>query len=376
MRVIQHHFYDNCWHPELPTDDSSQLLLSFGSRQLMQDDDFRQKLKVAFPNADNLGCTTSGEIAGSEVYDESLVVNAIDFEHTKVEVHSANIKDYQSSLDIGQELANRLSEQDLRYVLIISDGHLVNGTELVSGITQSLPEEMLVTGGMAGDGDKFQETIVWHNEVVQAGRVVICGFYGSSIRIGHGTLGGWSCFGPQRVITRSKANILYELDGVAALDLYKKYLGEFSQKLPASALRFPLNLQLDGEKYGVVRTILDINEEDKSMIFAGDMPEGATAKLMKANFDRLIDGANGAAVAAVDKLNNQKAEFALLISCVGRRLVLRQRIFEELEAVEEVIGTDCIASGFYSYGEISPIIDSVQCRLHNQTMTITTFFEE
>ena len=102
---------------------------------------------------------------------------------------------------------------------------------------------------------------------------------------------GWDPFGPERLITRSEGNVLYELDGKSALDLYKRYLGEHSQELPASGLRFPLSLRIPGADTRLVRTILAVDEPHQSMRFAGDVPQGAYAQLMKANFDRLIDGA-------------------------------------------------------------------------------------
>ncbi|TQV88766.1 FIST signal transduction protein [Aliikangiella coralliicola] len=375
MQVSQFHFRDQQWFPQLPKSDYAGLLLTFGDRALIQNSEFSQQLRSAFPIAEIIGCTTSGEILATEVYDDTFVVTAITFDKTQVEVLDGNVADFQRSFDAGLALADALLKENLKYVLLLSDGQLVNGTELVDGVIQALPKNVLVTGGMAGDSDRFQETVVWHNESVESGKIVLCGFYGDSIRVGHGTLGGWDTFGPQRTITKSRGNILYELDGQPALDLYKSYLGEFSQQLPSSALRFPLSLQLPGESESVVRTILNIDEKEKCMIFAGDMPEGASAKLMKANFETLIDGANGAAKDAVASLKSDSAKIALLISCVGRRLVLSQRVYEELEAVADVVGEDCPFCGFYSYGEISPLVEHAQCRLHNQTMTITTISE-
>lgn len=375
MKVSQFHFNDNQWFPELPSGNASQLVLAFGDREVMQNATIFATLKQAFPLAEIMGCTTSGEILATEVYDKTLVVTAIEFERTKIEVLSGNIDEYQRSFDAGLSLADTLTKQDLKYVLVICDGQLVNGTELVDGISQSLPDNVLITGGMAGDADRFEETVVWHNDEINPGEIVLCGLYGDAIRVGHGTLGGWDTFGPERIITSSQGNVLAELDNQPALSLYKEYLGEFSEQLPSSALRFPLSLKLPGEEDSVVRTILSINEDDNSMVFAGDMPEGASAKLMKANFENLIDGASGAAQGAMNTLLDSQVSLALLVSCVGRRLVLSQRIFEELEAVCEVVGEDAPLCGFYSYGEISPLIDSVQCRLHNQTMTITTFSE-
>ncbi|MET1257259.1 FIST signal transduction protein [Aliikangiella maris] len=379
MNVSQYHYRDGQWFPALPANDSSQLLLAFGSRQIIKFPFISQQIKNAFSHAQLIGCTTSGEISSTEVYDNSLVLTAVNLANTPIQVINTNINHHQSSFEAGltlaKELPASLHEDVLRYALVISDGQLVNGTELVSGINEALPRDVLVTGGLAGDAERFSKTVVWHNEQCASGMIVVCGFYGNALRVGHGTLGGWSAFGPNRIITRSKGNILYELDGQPALDLYKNYLGDYSAELPSSALRFPLSLQLAEESESVVRTILSINEDDKSMVFAGDMPEGASAKLMKASNNSLIDGASIAAVGAVEKLQSAEARLALLISCVGRRLVLNQRTYEELEAVNDVTSDDCVKCGFYSYGEISPLLKGNHCRLHNQTMTITTFSE-
>jgi hypothetical protein len=157
----------------------------------------------------------------------------------------------------------------------------------------------------------------------------------------------------ERLITRSSENILYELDGKPALDIYKMYLGEYANELPGSGLLFPLCIRTDNVGELIVRTILGIDENAKSLTFAGNMPEGAYARLMKANIDRLIDGASNAAQNSMNG-NAERPELAILISCVGRKLVLNQRIEEEVEVIRAVYGNDTAITGFYSYGEISP----------------------
>ena len=189
-------------------------------------------------------------------------------------------------------------------------------------------------------------------------------------------MGGWDSFGVDREVTLSKGNILYELDGQPALELYKRYLGSHASKLPASALLFPLSLRLKDSDTALVRTVLSVNELDGSMIFAGDIPQGEYVRLMKANSDKLIDGALGAAEMSKTSLHGLIPDFAILISCVGRKLVLKQRVEEELEIIRDAIGMNASMTGFYSYGEISPIKPFGQhCELHNQTMTITLFTE-
>jgi hypothetical protein len=147
------------------------------------------------------------------------------------------------------------------------------------------------------------------------------------------------------------------------------------KELPGSALLFPLSLRMNGDDKNVVRTILSIDEQQKSMTFAGNLPEGSKVRLMKANFDKIIEASSTAASNAFKDIENSKPELALLVSCVGRKLILQERTDEELDAAKEILGDEATITGFYSYGEISPFNESVQCELHNQTMTVTTFTE-
>jgi hypothetical protein len=268
-----------------------------------------------------------------------------------------------------------LNKESLVHVFVLSDGLKVNGSDLVKGLTKNLSSKVTVTGGLAGDGDRFKETLVFWDGPPDKDTIAVLGLYGNRLKVGYGSLGGWDSFGPERLITRSRGNILYELDGQSALELYKKYLGEHAKGLPATGLLFPLSIRTKEGDAGVVRTILSIDEEDRSLTFAGDIPEGAYARLMKANFDRLIDGAVGAAKTSYEAIGSTSPDLAVLISCVGRKMILKQRTEEEVEGVHEVLGDKTVLTGFYSYGEISPFTPSARCELHNQTMTITTFTE-
>jgi hypothetical protein len=365
------------WDPPLShaLGDYAQLVLIFGSPTLIQRLDLLAEIKRAYPVANLMGCSTAGEIFGTQVTDDTLVLTAVAFENTTVKGFDLQLSDVVNSFEAGRKLAEQLPKADLVHIFVLSDGLKVNGSELVSGLVSNLPENVSVTGGLAGDGDRFGSTYVMLNQAAKQGTVAVLGLYGKSLRVGYGSLGGWDSFGPERLITKSKGNVLFELDGRSALDLYKKYLGEHAKDLPASGLLFPLSLRTGDNALPVVRTILAINEDEQSMTFAGDVPEGGYARLMKANFDRLIDGAIGAARISAAPLGSTPADLAILISCVGRKLVLKQRIEEEVEGVRRVLGKTPAFSGFYSYGEISPFSPHARCELHNQTMTITTFSE-
>jgi hypothetical protein len=366
------------WQPRSPgaSHHDTHLVLAFGSRPLLQTSAVLGEIRQAYPKAFVTGCSTAGEICGEHVFDDTVVVTAFRFEKSTCAGVSVTLSEAGTSDAAGALLASRLPHHDqLRHVVVFSDGLQVNGTDLVRGLGRVLPSSATVTGGLSADGPHFTSTCVVVDGVPETGAIVAVGFYGAQLSVGCGCLGGWDPFGPNRVITRSQGNVLYELDGQSALALYKRYLGDQARDLPASGLLFPLSVRAKGAERGVVRTILGVSDADDSMTFAGDIPEGAYAQLMRANFDRLIDGAVGAARVSAGGISGHPTEWALLISCVGRKMILQQRIEEEVEGVRDVVGPQAILTGFYSYGEISPYISGERCELHNQAMAITTFSE-
>jgi hypothetical protein len=365
------------WKPAAPGSlgNSAQLVLAFGATSVWKDPQRFQEIKAAYPTAHIMGGSTSGEIAGTNVADDSLVTTAVHFEETQLKTAHIKMDNMEASFQAGEKLAAALDHTGLVHVFVISDGLKVNGSELVKGLTKNLPSGVAITGGLAGDGPRFKQTLVCLDSQPEEGQIAVLGFYGKRLKVGYGSMGGWDPFGPERLITRSKANILYELDGHSALALYKEYLGEHAASLPASGLLFPLSLRVKDNDTPIVRTILAVDDKAQSMTFAGDVAEGAYARFMKANFERLVDGASGAAKTSYEAIGSTAPDLAILISCVGRKLVLKQRIEEEVESVRDVLGEGTTLAGFYSYGEISPFIPSAKCELHNQTMTITTFSE-
>jgi hypothetical protein len=363
------------WSEGQHADRQPTLLLVFGGVESFSDPAALAALRSRYPTATLLGCSTAGEISDTQVHDGTLVAAAVEFDHTTVVSAHRRLTSADASHAVGLELAAALPPEGLVHVIVLATGLQVNGSELVQGLSSGLPPGVAATGGLAADGPRFQRTWVALNEVVADDIVAVVGLYGSRLRVGYGSMGGWDPFGPERLITRSVGNVLYELDGESALGLYKRYLGEHASELPASGLRFPLSIYDADSDHPVVRTILSVDEADGSLVFAGDVPQGHHARLMTANVDRLVDGASGAATNSHDVVGSDRSDLALLISCVGRRLVLGQRVEEEVESVRAVLGDTTTLCGYYSYGEIAPFRTSTRCELHNQTMTITTFAE-
>ncbi|HZB93512.1 MAG TPA: FIST N-terminal domain-containing protein [Stellaceae bacterium] len=349
------------------------LVLFFAAPGVLDDGARFAELRRFYPAGSILGCTTGGEIAGSDVDDGSLVATAIEFAGTQIATAIETMTQDRTSFAAGAALAAALPRPGLRGLFVLSDGVKVNGTELVKGIQQVLGRGIALTGGLAGDGANFVATRVGLDVNPEPNRIAAVGFYGSAIRLGWGSVGGWHAVGSERVITRSADNTLFDLDGQPALDLYKHYLGAEAANLPSSALLFPLRVYPKGEPdAALVRTVVGIDEARKAMIFAGSVPKGHVAQVMLGHFDDLIAGAGRAARHAAIP----GARLAILVSCIGRKLLLGQRTADEVEAVAEILGAPCRLTGFYSYGEIAPSETSPFADLHNQTMTITTIAED
>lgn len=349
-----------------------QLVLVFGPRSLIGETGLLARLQARFPGSLLIISSTAGEITNDAVSEDVIAATAVAFASTRVACAATSVRTQFESRAAGSQLAQRLHGPGLTHVFVISDGQLVNGTELARGFNENLPRGVTLTGGLAGDGERFDTTLVGLNEPPVPGRIAALAFYGHQLTVGFGSSGGWTPFGPEHLATSTVGNILFHLDGYPALDLYKQHLGERASALPAAALCFPLCVTPVGEP-SVVRTILAVDEITHSMVFAGDIPTGSRVRFMQASHTDLI---GGAATAATQARLDPPAGLALCISCVGRRIVLGPRTAEETASVRGILGPAPLLAGFYSYGELAPAGSDTSCQLHNQTMTITTLRED
>lgn len=353
------------------------LVLVFGAVNFFEDTALMTALPSRFPGAAVIGCSTAGEIAGDGVLDGTCVVTAVAMPQVQMQAVSTALNGMDDSLAAGVRIGESLMSLDLKAVLVFGPGVQINGSDLVEGIASRVGRNLPITGGLAGDGGAFQRTFTIGPAGVQDNAIVALGLSGEALQFGHGSFGGWDSFGPARKVTHAVGNVLYELDGEPALAVYKRYLGDHANDLPASGLLFPFAmLGEDHDAIGLIRTILGVDEASGSLTLAGAIDPNGYLKLMHASTDRLVNGAESAAEAARAMKANTGDSLAILVSCVGRKLVMGDRVDEEVEAVGDVFGSQATLTGFYSYGEISPFAPGSACQLHNQTMTITWIGEK
>jgi len=350
------------------------LICVFFSSKIEKVQNTLDKITSNFPDISIVGCSTAGEIENEKLSEDSVSVVAINFEKTKFKAVKEIISSEITALEAANNMGKELHQPDLKGILVLSPG-LVNGSDVTRGLLETVNPDAKIFGGLAGDGVDFKKTSTFMNGHIDNNTIVAVGFYGDDVQIGTGSKGGWSPFGPSRRVTKSKENILYELDGKPALDLYKEYLQDKADDLPGSGLLYPFAiLNEEHNQTGLIRTILDVDHEEKSLTLAGDIAEGSLVGLMHADVDDLIDGATDAASEACIETSNDSVAF--LVSCVGRKLVMADDVEEEILAVKSVLGDRATINGFYSYGEISPFSVTGKAELHNQTMTIAHITEK
>lgn len=361
-------------------DRSVRIALVFASRDKLADPKLSEALSRTYPDADVCGCSSGGQILGSSVVDDDAVVAGLAFERTEVRLATANaIPEGGSARTCGRALGRRLESEELSTILVFADGIDVGGNELVEGLVDSVGPSVTIVGGLAADREDFTRTSVVVNGATRTGQVAAIGFYGSNFHVHTGVCSGWQVFGPHRRVTRAVGNRVYELDGESVVSLYRRYLDdEDFAGLPRTALLFPLQVwPPDAPEKASIRAVLDMDRDDGALVFGDDIAEGSIAQLMRGSFDRLIDCVGDAAGRAIEGISAAKASrsFALIFSCIGRRLILASRTEDEILSIGEVLA-DVPRLGLYSLGEICRPAGSNGAGLHNESVVIAIFSEE
>lgn len=352
-------------------------MLSFGPVDA-PDPAWFDTLAAHCPTAQHVYVSGGGQIVDGLVQDAPTVVAFLTFERgTTVHPVVLDGVSIETSAALGHELGARLGTMaQLRHILLFAEGITFNAAAFLETLNTHIAADVRISGGLASNGTALTRSVVGLNAPPMERRLVAIGLAGDHVDIGTGSVGGWDLFGPERVVSSAGIAAVHELDGERALDVYKRYLGDFAKELPGAALLFPLAVRTAPDAPIAVRTILGIDEATGTLKFAGDIPVGSRVRLMRTTSNKLLDGAARAAEIAKHD-GDQGDSLALCISCIGRRAVLRTRVDEEIDEVARESGSSIVV-GFYSNGEIAPPSDGrefAHAVLHNQTMTVTTIRE-
>lgn len=334
------------------------------------------------PGVTVIGCSTDGEIATTGLGLDSLVTLAVASD--TIRFHTAQVEQVSAdSYAAGAALGEKFKNLDCSYIQIFTEGIKANADEILLGMKASLGNDISVAGGASGDGGVFKQTFQYHNESVLTDSIVAVAFEGD-FEFSTGVGCGWFPVGIAKKVTKATGNVVYELDGQPALQVYEKYLGRHASKLPAVGVEYPLGLlaptsEPDDSDTFVCRATMGVDHQAGSITFAGDIPEGVWVKMTMGYESDIIQAATEAARTAMDKLLGRnpeiKPKIVFIYSCMARKIVLGSKTQNEIAAVQNIVGDTIPIIGFYTYGEFAPAGESNASYFHNETVTLSIIGE-
>jgi hypothetical protein len=320
-----------------------------------------------------IGCTTDGELSSAGFSTGSAVIGGIVSDQVAFEI--ASVRDIGgNSGKQGRTLGARFSDS-VRYLQLFSDGITGDGSALLRGLQSALTAEMPIAGGTSGDGGKFVQSWQFLGDQILSDAAVAIGFCGD-FTLGTGVESGWSPIGLPKKVTRAEGNILYELNGESALEVYERFLGRHARNLPAVGVEYPLGLiapdQGSDDDAMLLRATMSVDREAGAIRFAGEIPEGTMVYLTCGDRGSILDATEKAASHAVAELGAATAPAVVFFySCMARKMLLGLRTREEFERLRSQLTPEVPILGFYSYGEFCRPKRGLPSVLHNETATIS-----
>ena len=375
MKITNYYFNEQgVSNKELDLHKEDSLILIFGNNM-----EIFQKVVEQFNSKNILGCSSSGEIVEDQLLEEGLSVTVLEFKDTKVKTSLVHFKDYDDSYNAGVEVMKNLNAEKLKGILVFSEGLNINGSKLVEGMESLNLNNSVIGGGTAGDYLKFNETWVYYNNKKYNNAIVAVGLYGENLNISFGSASGITALGVEKKITSSSKNVLYTIDDKRALDVYKEWFKGFGiEDIEGLLLQCPIEISKNfNQEEGLVRTPIAYNEEEGSVTFTGEIPEGKFLRMMRADVEKMIEASHSAVKSSMEKLNKEKESnvLNLMVSCAGRKALLGTETEDELiEANQITEDANSKQIGFYSYGEFTNVNNKSE--FVNQTMTVISIEEK
>ena len=287
-----------------------------------------------------IGTTTAGEIINGEAKQSSIALSIMEFENTSFE---NKYFFHENNYELGVSVANDLYKEDTKVMILFIEGLLNNGSDVLDGIS-SVDSTIPIAGGMAGDNGAFSKTFVFDNNGVYENGLVAVTFNSDILEVFTNYQLNWQAIGKFMTVTKAEKNRLYEIDGVPASDIYKKYLGDrIGDGLPHSAIEFPL-LKIEESGLEVCRTFVHKFDEDGSLLTIGNLEVGDKVRLAFGNVNLILSNAQHDA----SRYATFQPESIYTYSCASRITFLQSDVVTELKPLNDIAPI----SGFFTYGEI------------------------
>ena len=317
-------------------------------------------VRSVLPEVPLVGCSTAGEILGEGPSRRSVVVMAIRSDSLRIAT-GLGLGIRKNPLQAGRDLATRLGKAKLpnpHGLLIFPDGLTGNVADLIRGIQDVLGLSFPIVGGSSADDFAFHQTHQFFQGQVATDAVVGVLLSGP-IGLGIGARHGWQPLGKPRRVTKATANVVKEMDGHSAVNLYETYFGRAAaslktERLADMSILYPLGMPIPGEEEYLLRNVLRVDPDD-SLVYAGEIPEGSEVRLMMGSKQKALEAARLAAEQAVRSIAPQPPRFGLVFSSCSRARLFGRQAAQEIHSIRRALGATVPLIGFYDYGEQAPL---------------------
>ena len=323
------------------------------------------------------GATTSGEFINGDIEEGSIVMMLLDISPAyfkSVFLETGQLSTLENAKRIGLEGKSTFKNPAF---LILSGWLTEDGENIIEGITQGFGQDVTIFGGMAGDDLSLSGPMVFTKDKSSDKGILALIIHEDKIEINGIATCGWKPIGTTKTVTKSKGNVVYTIDNKPALDMIIKYLGvdydfETDKEIVTQiGAYYPLQMERDNVA-PVMRTAMLANREDRSLICAGNVPQGSKIKFsLPPDFDAIET-----VIEECHELKNdyqQQADALIMFSCISRHLSFGILMEEEIRQVQEV--WDAPMVGFFSYGEFGKS-KTGKHEFHNNTCCVVALKEK
>ncbi|MBI3333062.1 MAG: FIST C-terminal domain-containing protein [Candidatus Omnitrophica bacterium] len=331
-----------------------------------------------------VGCSTAGEITSHGPSRRSVVIMAIASDSLRIATGLGRGISHKPR-EAGRQAAAEASRARLpnpHAFLMFPDGISGNVAEAIRGVQDVLGLSFPIVGGSAADDFGFN----WTSQYFE-GRAYTDSVAGvlltGPIALGIGARHGWQPLGKPRRVTRARANVVEELDGTSAVNLYETYFETAAASMKAESLAgvsilYPLGMPIPGEEEYLLRNVLRV-DPGGSLIYAGEIPEGSEVRLMMGSKAKAMEAARRAAEQAMVGIAPRPAQFGLVFSSCSRYRLFGREAGRELELIRQALGPAVPLIGFYDYGEQAPLTAAGfrgRSHFHNETVVVVAVSTE
>ncbi len=331
-----------------------------------------------------IGCSGEGVITTGEANESnfSVAVMVIQSDEMRFEHGIATgLKDdsTQVGCTIGADIHQQM-QPDAKAMLLFADGLTFNFDRFMNGLDDhlKLDRPLPVFGGVAGDNFAFRQTYQYHDDQVISDGAVYALLSGD-VKIAWAVNHGCAAIGGKRQITRSKGNIIYEIDHKPVLDVLKEYLNDdeidnWEKAVSNLCLGFkaPGHMQDYGEF--LIRFIPSKDEEAGTVTIQTEVVEGCEIWMTRRDHEKIKAGIDQMAASIQDQLGQALPKLIFQFDCCGRgKSVFRdQEKLNLLKTLQQKVGADAPWIGVYTFGEIGPVHNH-NC-FHNYTAVLAAIY--